>query len=302
MRKSIFFIGLLTAYAAEGSGVWHDPPLAVRTGSHALDTIVGTPVYVNINVRAAADASHPVEWGVKCGDCTAALRLPKLDRHSDLYSTDATVVLSKGREILKTVVLSSGIDTDGRFNTIKLVYDGTGRMRVYAGDDMQMEVGELPAPDDGDAVAVFSDAQINLQREDAVWQAGLPRPASTHLDSLRPRMTEKDGVTGIWAYLDRELDTRKASLPAKYSLAVVPGHNGEGYEIYALDKTSGVAELKGSLHPTIFEGNFDLEWITADYRRYVDDTYAQLSSDATVLTLRFPAIGSQLRFSRLSVR
>lgn len=110
----------------------------------------------------------------------------------------------------------------------------------------------------------------------------------------------EDSKEGIWTYLDRDVDVRKASLPADYRLATVADSVG-GYDIIILAGGGDLfkpLDIKGHLSPTPFIDHYDLEWLCYDGKHLSADTSADIEQGGAVLKLSFPLLGSIVRFRR----
>lgn len=125
--------------------------------------------------------------------------------------------------------------------------------------------------------------------------AGVLVPASS-VDTLS---SEKDTPVGPWHYLDRDINTEKASLTHPLDLYVVPDAADNSFLIYTSTRApSGFLRLKGRLKPTIFTGQYNLEWYDSTGIRRTTDDYAQIMLQGTVLKLNFPLLQSSIRFYR----
>lgn len=299
---------------ARASAVWHDTPVRVDAGRHVIGTL-GNVDRATIHVRLAADSRDCRQWGIiwnftdEANYTKATLTLPPDGRQSELYATQASVdvVTCTGgvtREVCSRM-LTDAIADGKEMNSLKLVFDG-GRATLYAGSTDQKEVCQVPFGNRGGVTAFFCDSPVRVQRVDVRSHASAAPCGSgfSSLDQLAGHIrSSSDPMEGFWEYLDRSNDPAKAVPGGTYTLATV--RNGDAYDIIYV-KGAEVAsgswqplQVKGRLKPTIFRGNYDMEWITADMQRITDDTDAQLSEDGALLTLRFPLLGTQIRMRRL---
>ncbi len=106
---------------------------------------------------------------------------------------------------------------------------------------------------------------------------------------------------GFYTYLDRDLDESKARLGGRYRVALVASDSG--YDIVYVDGAQvnasqwSVGMLKGRLRRTQFAGYYSLLWIDAEHQAIDTDVTAMLT-DAMFLTLKFPTLAGEVRFSK----
>ncbi|MCI9607757.1 MAG: hypothetical protein HFJ94_06250 [Muribaculaceae bacterium] len=108
---------------------------------------------------------------------------------------------------------------------------------------------------------------------------------------------------GIWTFLDRDTDSRRALAGGRYTLGIIKQSDGPGYDIIYL----GGAEVnssrwkegmkKGTLTPTIFSNHYDLTWFDSQMEPIERDANASVEQ-SSILTLSFPLMKSTLRFYR----
>lgn len=314
LRKLRVGLTMLAAVWQPASAEWHDTPRRLDAGFHAVDTL-GSVDRATIHVRLAADSRECAGWSLiwnytdDANYTRATLYLPSDMRHSDLYATEALVEVVRyaaGRpEEVGSHKIADAIDGGKGMNSLKLVYDG-GRATLYAGSTDQKEVCAVPFAADGGVVAYLSDGPVRVQRADVRSHASSAPRSCAHasVDQLAEHIrASADPMEGFWEYLDRSTDPAKAVTGGSYTLATV--RSGDAYDIVYI-KGAEVAsaawrplQLKGRLKPTIFKGNYDMEWITASMQTISKDADAQLSDDGAILTLRFPALGAQVRLRRL---
>lgn len=110
--------------------------------------------------------------------------------------------------------------------------------------------------------------------------------------------------TGLWEYLDRDMDRNMAIAGGRYTLGIVPSEENVGeYDIIYIRgaEVNGSAwkegMKKGKLIPTIFENHYNMIWYDSQMDKMTDDMHADLSQNA-ILSLSFPLMNSTMRFSR----
>jgi len=122
-------------------------------------------------------------------------------------------------------------------------------------------------------------------------------------EQIRALATTSGSPEGIWLFLDRDTDSRRALAGGRYRLGIVKQKDSPNYDIIYLDGAQVNASAwrcgmkKGELTPTIFSDHYDLLWYDSHMEPIEYDANASVSQGA-VLTLSFPLMKSTLRFSR----
>lgn len=107
---------------------------------------------------------------------------------------------------------------------------------------------------------------------------------------------------GYWTYLDRNMDEQKVKMGGRYTFALV--RNDDGYDIIYVSgaqvhsKLWKAGMLKGRLTKTTFLDEYNLIWYDADMKEMTLDLSANIAM-GSILTLRFPTLGSQMRLSKM---
>lgn len=310
----ILIAGLAAMSIAQASAVWYDPPVGMDAGYYMVDSL-GNVDRTTLHVRLAADGRGCTKWGIiwnytdEANFTRATLSLPSDRRHSELYGTETLMEVVSYRDGIVEEVCSRKLeDVVGDcsdMNSLKLVYDG-GRATLYAGTTHQKEVSPVPFGSRGGIVAFFCDGPVKVQRVDITSHATSDPHGCEYasLEQLAEHIrASADPMEGFWEYLDRSTDPAKSVMGGRYTLATVK--RGDVYDIVYIKGAEVAADswlplqVKGVLTPTIFRGNYDMEWISADLQKISEDTDALLSDDNAILTLRFPALGAQVRMRRL---
>lgn len=312
----ILIAGLAAMYITQASAVWYDPPLGMDAGYYMVDSL-GNVDRTTLHVRLAADSHDCTKWGIiwnytdEANFTRATLSLPSDRKHSELYGTEALMEVVRytdgSVEEVCSRKLADVVEDCRDMNSLKLVYDG-GRATLYAGTTYQKEVCSVPFGSRGGIAAFFCDGPVKVQRVDITSHV----TSDTHsceyasLEQLAEHIrASADPMEGFWEYLDRSTDPAKSVMGGHYTLATV--RRNDVYDIVYIKGAEVAADswqplqVKGVLTPTIFRGNYDMEWISADMQKISDDTDAQLSDDSAILTLRFPVLGAQVRMRRLSL-
>ena len=114
-----------------------------------------------------------------------------------------------------------------------------------------------------------------------------------------------DPAEGYWQYLDREMEEKKVKLGGRYTIAVVKNMD-DGYDIIYISgavvnsRNWHTGMLKGRLTKTTFIDEYDMVWYDSDMKYMPNDLSAGVEN-GSILTLRFPTLNSQIRFSKVRV-
>lgn len=320
---AVLAIAFCVPSASDARGVWHDKPVAIASGDYLIDSITSSTQNFTAHIRIAVDPKVSAEWGMGWGDpegdyTAARIIIPAFRQHNDAYrDTEAVLQIERcdrgTMRIVSRTPLGDIADTEGRSNSLKLFYEkGDENIHIYAGNETQRLVAksEANAPC---RVWYFTCQPSGLVGCGALALDGkggrIAQSAKFHdIDSLMSYLkNSSDGYEGVWRYLDRNMNEKYASMGGRYTIATV-ANGGGGYDIIYLDGADTNDKrwqplcVKGTLAPTIFKGNYDMKWIDAGGLEYSDDTNAQYADDGSILTLSFPALNTQLRFSRLIPR
>lgn len=185
-----------------------------------------------------------------------------------------------------------------------LRYGVAGCVLELGGTSAKASVPVSFNPDSVGDIAYSVPDRLRVLRSDLRYLP-LPPPAFS-LFSDREKLTRylersSDSREGIWTYLDRKTDPRKANPAGRYTIAIVRS----GDDSYSIVYISGSGNeswkpmrIKGTLRPSGFTDNFDMEWICDDGTLYNDDTNASFTTSGRILECRFPALEATLRFRK----
>lgn len=110
-------------------------------------------------------------------------------------------------------------------------------------------------------------------------------------------------IEGYWQYLDRDLEDKWMRLGGNYIIALV-ANKDNGFDIIYMDgaqtnKTNWKPFLlKGKLYPTIFNNTYQAMWIDSTFEPLNNEVQATIE-DGVILSIKFPILKSQLRFSKI---
>lgn len=183
-----------------------------------------------------------------------------------------------------------------------------GGVQLSFGVGNPESVAMLPATfDAAGRFGLRADGAVRFSLVAGEWQAdNLPESYKSVLPAdeiaaLKAAGHAAGSPAGIWEYLDRDTDSRKAMSGGRYRLLIAD--RGAWFDIIYLDGAETNSDrwkpgqLKGRLIPTRFEGHYDLEWLDAEDRLIDRDANASIDRDV-ILTLSFPLLSSSLRLSR----
>jgi hypothetical protein len=156
----------------------------------------------------------------------------------------------------------------------------------------------------GGTVGSYSETQVTVLRHDVDVEA-LDDAQYAPFDSVEQLAeylrTTSDVMECYWEYLDRETDSKMLSVGGDYRFATVK-LNGR-YAVIYLDgaRTNEQAwqplRIKAWLKPTIFIGNYDLEWYDPFGVKYDIETSAQVNDNA-IMSFNFPLYKGKVRWRR----
>lgn len=258
-------------------------------------------------------------WGIVIdatpqGDMiTIELQCNNDDAYNDVTgSRTMNLVLTKQSRgtstVLKSVTLNKDIDLYNGDNTLSVDVED-GNIRILAGRNkpkavMETSISRHPGISRVGIMA-GAGAHVKVKRTLLSYDDSYRMVKLTDwtIESLKQYLEKSnDPMEGIWEYLDRDMEEKTARMGGRYKIATV-SNNNDGYEIIYLDGASVNDRqwqpfmLKGSLKKTIFTGNYDATWIESQFKLIDKDVHASIEN-AVILTVKFPVLKSQLRFSK----
>lgn len=202
------------------------------------------------------------------------------------------------------VRFTGGVDLYSGDNTVVVESHSPGNAKVYIGNDVMDYVGEINLSSPICEVAVGTSGRLELAIMSI--ECEIPWNLDSGLDADRLAAACEPGQSaplGLWHYFDRDNDAAYARPGGTYSLAVVPDpEQADCFLILYIDGARVNASkwepgmIKGRLTPTKFAGRYRLEWWDAGMTLIHDEANAIVEPD--MLTLNFPLLHSQLRYSR----
>ena len=260
-------------------------------------------------LNAAPDGSRWVAVELSCANT---------DLHND--ATDRrllTVSVVNHRSgcadsVLASATVTDGVDLYDGFNCIEAEVQG-GSLAVSVGNRRLSRLLECRLPDVQGGVWAGCIAgpasSVQVERVVVSEKAGQERPLDTGLtlDSLNSRFAAStDPYEGYWQYLDRETDDTRVRIGGRYVVALV-ADGADGYRIVyvsgaqAMRRQWHTGMVKAVMHPTVFTANYRVRWSDAAFGVIDDDVFATFESGA-ILSLKFPVLKSQIRFSKMPQR
>lgn len=310
-RMTAILVSAWTVLAASARNDWYDTPLAISPGIMVLDTIPAVPDDAMVHLRLSGAGKQAARWSLiwedsKTGDCiTATVSMPDRRNHDDLYPAIVYVDVVQRTGGVEEAITSANFSIQDEFFSLKFVYDGFSG-RLFAGDKDKNLLSDLPVDVSRPIIVkVDNQSEIEARRITVMYNVGNTpaRADCPDADELARSLEETSGIEGPWVYLDRDIDTKLASLGQKYTIVIIKSADST-YQIISVDPKSAMSgtlvpkQVKGWLTPTHFSNNYNLVWYDANGHELDDDNNAQLSDDGAILTLRFPVYKSQLRFAR----
>lgn len=252
------------------------------------------------SVTGEVNASFTVQWGN--------------ESFGDIFDRRFMRVSYNSADTCVSVDVSDGVNLYGGYNTLSLRADASGT-QVWAGDNEEVFVGTFPAVAPSNVLRLSGNRKMKV-----AWFAVECEPDKakalltdiTDLDSLSEYFAaSNDPLEGIWSYLDRDTDDRRAVPGGNYTFAIVRHDDSHprmaaGKIVYDIIYAGGAkvnsrewkpGMLKGHLLATRFENHFDVVWIDS-MMEVMDD---ELSVDFTpplILSFEFPIYHARLRFAK----
>lgn len=157
-------------------------------------------------------------------------------------------------------------------------------------------------------IGFSSSTDFHLRRATLVNEPQPPHPEKSawtrpELDDYLSKST--DPIEGYWRLLDYNIDDNLARIAGRYTVAIIRRLTSNDYDIIYIDGavTNSTlwhpCDIKGRLFPTEFIRHFNLQWYAADAGIIATDTNASVDDTSMILTLNFPLLRSQIRFSRI---
>lgn len=299
----IFLLFIIIPLCTLARNDWYDPPLEIGPGSFVVDTLNPGLMHAIVHVRMHQKSGKSARWSL-CWEQPAggqsAVTVDMPDSRDNLMGYDQPTILRLCTlDGERECVIAA---EPGAFS-LKLVYDGF-RARVLGGysnqtlcfDDVSL------CTNDTVCINVATEQPMRCRRitSDCLYSAPRLYATVADIDSCIAACAT-DQIAGMWEYFDRDVAETKASLGGKYTLAIVPCDNGKYEIVYLSGATTGAWErgqLKGTLEPSGFAGNYNLIWIDALGATLSDDNNAQLIPELDMLVMRFPVYKSQIRLRR----
>lgn len=277
--------------------------------------------YKILNDKGKSEVIKNLEWGlvwnykdslnyykirVKCNNSFAH---DAFDERTLLI--DAVKILDGKEYVLSTHKLTKDIDLGDGFNVLSLVYDGTYTY-IYIGNKELKQVAKIDNIDyinDYSKIGYYAGVASHLYLERFVIKSDIMPQVKLQtswdknsIDNYVVNSTTDHSLSGIWKYLDRDINNDKIKLGGKYQLAIIENANGydivyyDGAIVNNLNWKCGM--LKGRLVKTQFNNTFDLEWYDSNMQLMSNETYAQAENNS-IITFFFPIQKSQIRFMKI---
>ncbi|MDE6371154.1 MAG: hypothetical protein K2K92_06665 [Duncaniella sp.] len=334
MRQIITYLivsaAAITARAITSGGepVFLDAPVELHASAVMRPLTPEPGATLTVEARAAMTrvkevaGKSPTWWAVVMtdGQDSVSVSLRMANSNYGDFTDRRTALLTVSRAdstLLDTEVSGFKTGRDG-YNTLKITLTPSGAMSISGGAELIKPIAELSVD------------KIIIPEKAGVWSNGDARvTVLTTFQSLPPEISLASGYTkemlderfsattdpleGYWAYFDRVNDPTYSRPGGRYRLAVVRRENADiphgniSLPVYDIVYVDGAEIMPDSWHPmmlkgritgTIFEGQYDIEWIDSTLQPHNQDLNASLS-DGSLLTLSFPLLKATLRFSKV---
>lgn len=238
---------------------------------------------------------------------TIALDVAFRERHfGDIdHARELELALSKGSAPVATVSVGKGVSMRERPNHVRLT-STPQCLTVAVGDrDLREVVRVEPVGFFKEAWVEAGEKKLEIVRRvssvvadsSAKLLTGLTMP---YLQSAV--LSARDSRIGFWRLIDYDIESDMARLGGRYQLATIPA-DGDAIDIIYLG--GAVAEnanwrpmmRKGRMTPSGLPGNYNLQWVDAEFNGDITDANAAFVDNT--LTLYFPLEKSTLRFVKI---
>lgn len=255
-------------------------------------------------------------WGftVKDGNDSVKVTLRQVvDDYGDFFDKRYTRVTTElNGNILCSRDLADEFSTEsGRYNSLGITYNyDTSTLSVFGGARTCETILDFDLPKLHVAnphVYVWAVGEINLSSLSAetTYNPSYFLSSDWTMDGLNEHFAHSsDPIEGYWEYLDRKNDPKYARLGGRYVLAIVKDlNNSDDYNILYIDGAETLSSqwtpfmIKGSLKGTAFQQHYDLTWFDSTFQLIDKDIHASITDNA-ILTLNFPLLKTELRFSK----
>lgn len=329
MRTAATLLMALTAIAVNASPIYER-----RVYLDSLDAVADTMVSINLPegfMRPIAiearigfgptgrDTGHRqakagLIWGMKSDDdYHMAVISPGAKTLDDMIDDrylhlDVIRHTSAGDSLIKSVECRSGINPAPGHNHFAVEIDRSSKEAIISigkSSLTTMAVIECDGSAEG-RFAVMATAGVRLPLVVAAYRSVNTVPDSG-VDEAAIRMTERrpDSPIGVWEYLDRDTDSRRALAGGRYRLGIIPAADGAAgdYDIVYLGGAEVNSQrwkpgmIKGRLKAMPFAAHWDLLWYDSDMRLISRDINASMEQNS-ILSLNFPLMKSTIRFYR----
>lgn len=224
----------------------------------------------------------------------------------DIYGGRSTVSVYAVKDSKSTLVGRRDVTHGENMTGLRLTRNIEGEVRLVAGDNTPVGFDVPFAGIPGSLVFAGPEKRIVYKNVEMIPMVhDEPARFETEEQLAQYLAASKDSIEGVWEYQDRNMPAGKIVPGGSYELVVVRLPESDAYGIYYLRGGNIYADRwkmfmrKGTLTPTVFSGNFDLEWIdAARARKLTRENYATLTMDNTLLTLSFPLLNTVMRFRR----
>lgn len=266
----------------------------------------------------APNKSGRHDWQINLisGTDTLNLSLTKTDSNfGDIdHSEGIRLVVCRNNEEIFNDTFTGNVSTDRRPNYLRADIFPDG-IDLSLGHSQLRLAARLPFASFYNQAEITSLSDASVVRRLAAYMAAPSIRGSefNSIDDVNDAISRcKHPIAGIWEEFDESFDTESALIGGDYTIAIVPrAASGAGTTTSDADKTMQILYIgggktnskaweplmiKGTLKPTPFYSNFDLEWIDAVGNVICDGANAYV--DENLLVLDFPLLNARIRFAR----
>lgn len=239
---------------------------------------------------------------------TLRLSLDKTDSNfGDFDHTEGIrLIVKRNDDIIGDRTITENISTDSRANYLRADIFPDG-IDLSLGHNTLRLVARVPFFTFYDRAEIISSADATVTRRLAAYRPApkIIRSSFNSIEEINDAITRcAHPIAGIWKRFDETFDTATAFIGGNYTIAIVPAPDSpDKMQIIYLggstinDKAWEPMMIKGTLTPTPFYSNFDVEWIDSLGNETGDGANALVENN--LLIIDFPLLNARIRFARL---
>lgn len=286
-------------------------PVVIAAGDTLMLTNINENVAMQtfeVGLAPRKSGHHKWQMNLISATDTLSLSIDKTDSNfGDFDHTEGIrIIVRRNNELIDDITVTENISTDARPNYLRadLFPDG---IDLSLGHSTLRLATRLPFSSFYSRAEIISETDATVTRRLAAYRPAprIVRSAYASQEEINEAISQcNHPIAGIWKKFDETFDTTSALIGGNYTIAIVPApDSGNMMQIIYLD--GGITNdkawehmmIKGTLSPTPFYSNFDVEWIDALGNEISEGANALVENN--LLVIDFPLINARIRFARL---